>query len=179
VALPPILWTEVLRLYPGIHTPALPLYPNRDIFDALVPLKNATTPSDLPPDDNANIITLHLSGSRYLDGLASTYSTARSNVEVLSFTWADVFSDVDNHPAEEGPSGIDLLYYPPPTTVGKHGSQRYLDTPIGELVHCAGPNAGAVFVASADLAAGDEILLDYGLQYPLPSWAFEWYEETA
>jgi hypothetical protein len=175
---------EILCLYAGIHTPALPLGAN----DSLVYLGNNVAPSGLVPDENAYILNLHHVGGGYLDGLALTtedrrldenpsacghcinHSSSQANVQVLSFAWSDVL-DGDNEFDQENT-------YPLPNIVRADGSPRYLDTYADTIVGCSGmgPNAGAAFCAEDNIEAGDELLLNYGLLSPLPSWAADWYE---
>jgi hypothetical protein len=175
---------EVLCLYAGIHTPALPLGAN----ESLVYLGNNVAPSGVVPDENAYILNLQHVGGGYLDGLALTtedrkldenpsacghyinHSSNQANVQVLSFAWSDVLNE-DNEFDQEH-------LYPLPNSVRADGSPRYLDTYADTIVECggAGPNAGAAFCAKDNIEAGDELLLNYGLLSPLPSWAADWYE---
>lgn len=175
---------EILCLYAGIHTPALPLGAN----DSLVYLGNNMAPSGVMPDENAYILNLHHVGGGYLDGLALAtgdrnldenpsacghcvnHSSNQANVEVLSFAWSDVLSE-DNEIGHEH-------LYPLPNIVRADGGPWYLDTSADAIVTCggAGPNAGATFYAKNNIEAGDELLLNYGLLSPLPSWATGWYE---
>jgi hypothetical protein len=175
---------EILCLYAGIHTPALPLGAN----DSLVHLGNNVAPSGVVPDENAYILNLHHVGGGYLDGLALTtedrrldenpsacghcvnHSSKQANVQVVSFAWSDVLNE-DNDLEHEH-------LYPLPNIVRADGSPWFLDTGTETIVGYggAGPNAGAAFCAEIDIEAGDELLLNYGLLPPLPSWAVDWYE---
>jgi hypothetical protein len=175
---------EILCLYAGVHTPALPLGAN----DSLVYLGNNLAPSGVVPDENAFILNLHHVGGGYLDGLALTtgdrrlddnpsacghcvnHSSNQANVQVVSFAWSDVLNE-DNELDQDH-------LYPLPNIVRADGSPRYLDTCADSIVECSGtgPNAGAAFCAKDNIEAGDELLLNYGLLSPLPSWAADWYE---
>jgi hypothetical protein len=176
---------EILCLYAGIHTPALPPGAN----DSLVYLGNNMAPSGVVPDENAYILNLQHVGGGYLDGLALTteerrldenpsacghcvnHSLSQANVQVNSFAWSDVLNE-DKHEFDQE------HLYPLPNIVRADGSPRYLDTGADTIVKCGGvgPNAGAAFCAKDNIEAGDELLLNYGLLSPLPSWAADWYE---
>jgi hypothetical protein len=178
---------EILCLYAGVHTPALP--PGVD--DSLVYLGNNVAPSGEVPDENAYILNLHHVGGGYLDGLALTtedrtlnenpsacghyvnHSSSQANVQAVSFAWSDVLNeDEDNDLDHEH-------LYPLPNIVREDSSPWYLDTCADIIVEYGGggPNAGAAFCAKDNIEAGDELLLNYGLLQPLPSWAVDWYEK--
>lgn len=155
-----------LCVYPGVYTPTRP-----PIREGVVLRDGHVTPSGLDPRDNAYLLNLSVGG--YLDGRALVgadgrkldacphscahlvnHAAAAANVEAHSFLW-DHDEDDDNIPP---------WYFDPmaQSTVVYDGS--------------LGRTAGAVFLATRDLDAGDELLLDYQLVPPLPDWASDWYD---
>lgn len=87
-------------------------------------------------------------------------------MEVLSFAWSDVCPNKKHLDTKEDA-------YPLPNFVRNDGSPWYFDSGQSEVVYYTGigSNVGAAFFAKQPIQDGDEVLLDYALLPPLPSWA--------
>jgi len=123
------------------------------------------------------------------------HSTTNDNVEVVAFDWSSVLpmKNDDNDDTKKdntrrkgvvGVGGEDEYYYGLPNVARFDGAPRYMDG--SEVVHyqkkvevehsdCQNV-CGAVFCASVDIEAGEELFLDYGLVPPIPSWAVDFYD---
>lgn len=103
------------------------------------------------------------------------HSGKNANVEVTSFSWADVLPDYE--------SGDDE-FFDLPNEARKDGAPRYLQTRnLETLFYENGVEkfgvasvCGAAICAIADIDANEELLLDYGFREPLPVWATDWYD---
>jgi len=161
-------------------------------------LGDMTTPSGLPPDQNAYILNLKNDATGYLDGLALidangrplddgnpsavahlvNHSKEMENVEVLSFSWENVLAEHVDFVGDE--SFPDSCYYRIPNVARFDGAPRFMDD--SEMVYYEAnvvtSVCGAVFCATIEIAAGVELFLDYGLLPPLPSWAENFYDAT-
>jgi hypothetical protein len=164
-------------LYPGVYTPGLPLA----LSDAVY-LGRESLPSQVDPSENDKIVNLQGTTGGYIDGhelvtnnltqnpLACAHLVNHSrivnNVEIKSFWWHNV---MDRH--------IDPTYfYLLPNRRRSDGCPWFSHNNEIVTFDCEEtPCAGAVFAATRDIEVGEEILLDYGLKDPLPSWAQEWY----
>lgn len=104
------------------------------------------------------------------------HSSRKANVRVVPFIWVDVLPDYK--------SGDDD-FFDLPNIVRTDGAPRFFQVHGSEMIFYekGEPSfsvlnvCGAVFCASTDISAGDELLLNYGLRKPLPSWAAQWYDQ--
>ena len=178
----PITKEDPVCFYPGVFSPGLP----RALSDATY-FGNTSLPSGVhPPEMNAYILNLKSTGG-YLDGLATggmtdnpvacaqlvNHNRQRQNVHVVSFWWYAVLDDMTSFDADDE-------FYRIPNQRRCDGAPRFFHN--NEMVyfekHTTTHCAGAVLCASRDLADGEELYLDYGLQQPLPPWARGWYDST-
>jgi hypothetical protein len=109
------------------------------------------------------------------------HSKARSNVEIIPFSWVDVAPSMDD--ILDHQSMFDL-----PNVIRQDGAPRYFLN--SEIVYYAtttdtatsssriGNVCGAVLCATKDIEQDRELFLDYGLELPLPPWAAHWYENA-
>lgn len=120
-------------------------------------------------------------------GNTVNHSSDTPNVEMVSFQWLEVFED-------DSSTDDDKELLPLPNELRADGSPWYLDGFTGEIVPFPSPADvrrdfdkrsstsvdpllfGAAFCSQQDLEEGTEILLDYKLKRPYPSWAQEWYK---
>jgi hypothetical protein len=113
------------------------------------------------------------------------HSKIHANVRVISFYWSEVFPRSPPQNSANSEDRSDALYYRLPNVVRSDGAPRYFDGDTivyfekhaEHLTTIQNNTCGAVFYAKNDLPSNQELFLDYQLQYPLPSWAKEWYEE--
>lgn len=200
-----------LCLYPGVYTPGIPARAAASVGDEAsmhVYLANMSPPSDCGSDIRDNAYILNLSGpGGYIDGLALgggrggealdcnpsacahlvNHDAARSNVEVLSFSWPELLG------ASRGDSAVAVSnedeYFRIPNEAREDGTPWYYDAALEEVVsfpkRADGRDAprsrnsgacGAAFVLNKPISEGEELLLDYGLSEPYPPWARGWYE---
>lgn len=171
---------SIVVLYPGVFTPGLP----PSLSDATYLGKESIPSRVVPVDHNAYILNLQGSGG-YIDGheLATQNLTQNpvacahlvnhskaNNVDVLSFWWHDV---VDQP--------IDSTYfYLPPNRRRSDNSPWFIhNNEIVTFDHEETPCAGAAFLATRDIEKDEELLFDYKLKDPLPSWAEGWYHDDS
>jgi hypothetical protein len=115
------------------------------------------------------------------------HSISDDNVLAISFDWDDIILDNNNNQkrvqnnctsSNHNDYGI---FYSLPTIVRSDQTPRYIVSGTGETVtyNGDGPNCCVVFVAKHDIdQAGTELLLNYGLQPPYPTWAESWYSSS-
>jgi hypothetical protein len=134
-------------------------------------------------------------------GHCINHSSTRANAEVIYIDWTDIMLGqqvVQNDESLSPACSIskedndDQCYYPIPNIVRADKSPWY--SVIGEK-HCDNNNndsiddgivrftghgkcCGAVFCATRDINAEEEILFDYALFPPLASWAKDWYDQS-
>jgi hypothetical protein len=179
----------VMCLYPGIYSPGIPIH----AVGCAEYLANQYG-SDI--EENAYIMNLTCGG--YIDGRAldSQYDkealdsnpsacghminhAIESNIDVLSFPW-DVLTESGAFMAIRDDSHFSL-----PNEVRADASPWYYDTLLDELVRF--PNqeqtplpetmaCGAAMILTTPISQGEELLLDYGLKAPYPTWAKGWYQ---
>lgn len=194
----------VMCLYPGIHTPGLPLACCADDAEYLA---NQSPPSNVGSsiDNNAYIMNVTLMGG-YIDGCALTsqynnkdnmldrnpsacghlinHDSVRKNVDVLAFAWDEVITErrdndvIMSHKDDES-------YYPIPNELRADASPWYYDTSLDKIISFPSREQtplshsllyGAAIVLIAPISQGEELLLDYGLKKPYPVWAKDWYQ---
>jgi hypothetical protein len=209
---------QSLSLYPGRHTPPLPL---SLITDCLNDGNEPVVFHETNLDANAYIMNLPSIGG-YIDGsflgdidintisspqatgqLINHPSKGNANVIATPFLWKEVLrvkqqSSVTYDIVDAAPSYLTL-----PNSLRNDGSHWYLCPVTHSIVrhperiiadnnnnknnnnnntylsiddvHKYGNLAGALISATGDIAEGEELLLDYALKQPLPSWAKGWY----
>lgn len=177
----------VMCLYPGIYTPPPPMYAIRDAEYVANKIPPSYFCNGIDMDSNAYIMNLQGSGG-YIDGCAlkSQYcetSNLDSNPSacghiVFDFCWDDIIlqhrDDEDDEPLYEFPNEIRA-----------DGSPWYFDNVLEKVVSFPKAESvrktrpfGAALVATQPLDKGDELLLDYKMAEPYPSWAKDWYNQT-
>jgi SET domain len=135
-------------------------------------------------------------------GHCINHSSARANAEVISIDWTDIMlagrrvvheDESSSSRSKEEEEEDDRCYYAIPNIVRADKSPWY--AVIGEEHNSNDTNnddndnhngifrftgtgkcCGAVFCATRDIDAGEEILFDYALFPPLPAWAKDWYD---
>lgn len=192
----------VMCLYPGVYTPGLPMGCAECEY-----LANQTPPSNYGSaiDENAYILNLALMGG-YIDGCALesqfdgkealdgnpsacghliNHDVAMKNIDVIAFAWDEVngLDDAFIDNADESSSS-----YSVPNELRTDASPWYYDTLLDDLVSFPGKGqtspprsmlCGAAMVLTAPILQGKELLLDYGLKEPYPTWAREWYQGSS
>ena len=119
------------------------------------------------------------------------HSAVRKNVDVLAFAWEEVTTG--RREAVFG--GVvkrddDSSYYSVPNELRADGSHWYYDTCLDEVIsfpskgkgHTPLPRTmlcGAAMILTAPVSQGEELLLDYGLKEPYPTWTKGWYEGSS
>lgn len=187
----------VLCLYPGIFTPPPPIYAIRDAEYIANELPPSYFCNGIEMDNNAYIMNLQGSGG-YIDAcvLKSQYCETSNldsnpsacghivnhdannpNTEVFDFCWADVL--LDRHDEDDEPC------YQLPNEMRADGKPWFFDKVLREIVSFPEAESvgksqpfGAALVATQPLDKDDELLLDYKLTEPYPSWAKDWYNQT-
>ena len=119
------------------------------------------------------------------------HSAVRKNVDVLAFAW----EEVTTRRREAVFGGVvkrddNSSYYSVPNELRADGSHWYYDPCLDEVIsfpskskgHTPLPRTilcGAAMILTASLSQGEELLLDYGLKEPCPTWAKGWYEGSS
>ncbi|CAB9517602.1 expressed unknown protein [Seminavis robusta] len=181
-----------LCLYPGIYTPGLP---HRAADEEIVYMANdLLPPSGISNEDNAYILNLSELGG-YMDGLALgghsknrldenpvacahmiNHSSQLANAKIEPFYWEDVFREGGEERCDTG------HLYGKPNEMRNDNSPWYFDGLENKLYRFRDSDTqvslccGVAVFATQPLQAGQELLLDYKLNHPLPSWAESWYE---
>ena len=151
----------------------------------MVFLGHWTTPSGIAVDENAYILNLQEPPcSGYIDALSShndnenpnacghlvNHDATYPNVQVQSVCWSDIL---------EGGEDLDKNYFDLPNIVRSDNAPRYyFNGDNCEIVRYDDHDAsvcGAVLCATRDIHKNQEVVLNYQLQPPLPSWAKHWY----
>mmetsp|Transcript_8444 Transcript_8444/g.15389 ORF Transcript_8444/g.15389 Transcript_8444/m.15389 type:complete len:247 (+) Transcript_8444:155-895(+) len=186
-------------LYPGIYTRGIPIHAMRSAEY----LANRSPPSNYGLDigENAYIMNLNNCGG-YIDGCALesqygeydaldinpsacghlvNHDAARSNVEVISFAWDELITK------DETMMSTKEDHFALPNELRADGFPWYYDTALDKLVSFPSRDqkpppqkmlCGAALILTKPISHGEELLLDYGLGDPLPSWAEGWYNGT-
>jgi hypothetical protein len=178
----------VACLYPGIYTPGMPYVNSAEIGNEY--LADQIPPSQIPFEDNEYIMNLQDTGG-YVDGSSLedcngqrldtnpsacghfiNHDACNANTYFVSFAWDHLLVGFDLQ--QDGAL---------PNDVRRDGSPWYFDgtdQSIHRFEHSDKeplPSVcGGAIVISKPLDSGDELLLDYGLRKPYPSWAKDWYK---
>mmetsp|Transcript_31064 Transcript_31064/g.62662 ORF Transcript_31064/g.62662 Transcript_31064/m.62662 type:complete len:200 (-) Transcript_31064:59-658(-) len=108
----------------------------------------------------------------------------RQNTVVYSFSWNEVLEHNNQMIGNNMIRGVDEDHFPLPNEMRSDGSPWYYDEIEGEI-KCfptrdeppppTNQLCGAALILTSPVSKGDELLLDYCLQEPLPKWAKDWY----
>ena len=111
------------------------------------------------------------------------HDSSKPNINVVSFVWNDVLQ-LESNDDDENRWNTELI----PNRRRSDGSPWYYDGREERVVHFAsqppsstlrtpheGIVCGAAMVSIKDIETHQELLLDYGLHPPYPSWARDWY----
>jgi hypothetical protein len=176
------------------------------LFDPLVFMGHLWPPSGVDRDENAYIMKVKHSLDGYIDARALiirvrtsddeneepskrrldenpsacahliNHSNSKDNVRAIPFKWADVLPDYKFGDKDS----FDL-----PNVARRDGAPHYILVYGSEMTFYEKGDAslfsvdniyGVVLCAMLDIDTDEELLLDYGLRKPLPSWASEWYD---
>jgi hypothetical protein len=176
------------------------------LFDPVVFMGHLRLPSGVDRDENPYIMNVQTPMGGYIDARALVvrvrtsadeneqpskrrldenpsacahvinHSNSKDNVRVVPFTWSDVLPDYKFGHNDS----FDL-----PNVARRDGAPRYMLIPRSEMIFYEKGDtslfsvhnvSGAVVCAMVDIETDEELLLDYGLRKPLPSWASEWYD---
>jgi hypothetical protein len=193
-----------LCLYPGIYTPGLPLHVSRDVDDVVYLANELLPPSGISIEDNAYILNVTEIGG-YIDGQALeeefllesseprtrvldenpsacahkiNHSSRFVNTDITPFYWTDVLEESDNNNVWQNVFRL-------PNSIRSDGSPWYFDGFENRLHHFMSSYTdrcvslcGVAVVSIENIAAGDELLLNYKLRSPLPRWACDWYDSS-
>jgi hypothetical protein len=181
----------VACLYPGIYTPGIPHVDSAEIGNDY--LADQIPPSQIPFENNEYIMNLQDKGG-YVDGSSLencngrrldtnpsacghfvNHDACNANTYFVSFAWDYLLVGFD---LRHGTINTNLFALP--NDLRRDGSPWYFDGTIHRFENLDKeplPSVcGGAIVISKPLDSGDELLLDYGLRKPYPSWAKDWYK---
>jgi hypothetical protein len=162
--------------------------PSGGYLDGLALEYTAATADD--EDNNDETMIRRLDENPNACGHCINHSSTRANAEAVSIDWTDIMSvgrEAQNEESSISKDENDQCYYLIPNIVRADKSPWY--AVIGEehqhidigkdagIVRFTGNGkcCGAVFCATRDIDPEEEILFNYALFPPLPSWARGWY----
>lgn len=151
-------------------------------------------------DDNDDNKNSHIDAGYHLDenpsacGHLINHNSEKANVTVISFPWQQIIEHV-NQRQDIDHMDSSTLSYPLPNIIRQDGTPWYYDdgddgimttNRNGKIKYFTSEtmsnftymNCGAAFVlknSQPPLQPDDELLLDYKLSKPYPSWASDWY----